>query len=122
MELNDDQKRWDKMWQLWSEGQADSPYAELMTYHGEINNGGHYQYFTNIENTGDVQEEIAALTTILPEKLKNNLQKAYEAYMVLEEKEDKESENIIDQCDNLFYENEEQINSLLEEYAAKIEL
>ena len=122
MELNDDQKRWDKMWQLWSEGQADSPYAELMTYHGEINNGGHYQYFTNIENTGDVQEEIAALTTILPEKLKNNLQKAYEAYLVLEERKDKESENIIDQCDNLFYENEEQINSLLEEYAAKIEL
>ena len=122
MELNDDQKRWDKMWQLWSEGQADSPYAELMTYHGEINNGGHYQYFTNIENTGDVQKEIAALATILPEKPKNNLQKAYEAYLVLEERKDKESENIIDQCDNLFYENEEQINSLLEEYAAKIEL
>lgn len=122
MELNDDQKRWDKMWQLWSEGQVDSPCAELMTYHGEINNGGHYQYFTNIENTGDVQEEIAALMTILPEKLKNNLQKAYEAYLVLGEKKDEKFENIIDQCDNLFYKNEEQINSLLEEYAAKIEL
>ena len=122
IDLNDDQKRWDKMWLLWSEGQADSPYAELMTYQGEINNGGHYQYFTNIGNTGDVQKEIAALTTILPKKLNNNLQKAYEAYLVLEEKEDKKSENTIDQCDHLFYENEEQINKLLEEYAAKIEL
>ena len=30
------------------EGKAESPYAELMTYQGDINNGGHSQYFSNV--------------------------------------------------------------------------
>ena len=50
VQLTDEQKKWNKMWELWSEGEADSPYAELMTYQSEINNGGHGQYFCNIEN------------------------------------------------------------------------
>ena len=54
-ELTDKQKKWNRMWDLWVEGRADSPYAELMTYQSEINNGGHDQYFVNIENTGDLQ-------------------------------------------------------------------
>ena len=40
-EPTDEQKKWNKMWHLWAEGRADSPYAELMTYQSEINNGGH---------------------------------------------------------------------------------
>ena len=31
-EPTDEQKKWNKMWDLWAEGRADSPYAELMTY------------------------------------------------------------------------------------------
>ncbi len=111
------------MWELWVEAKADSPYAELMTYQGEINNGGHSQYFTNIENVGDLQKELSALETILSEKLKDNLNKAYHAYMALEEKQnDEKAEEILEQCDYVFYKNEEEINHTLEEYAAKIEL
>ena len=29
-ELTEAQLKWNKMWQLWAEGHADSPYAELM--------------------------------------------------------------------------------------------
>ncbi len=54
-EPTDEQKKWNKMWDLWAEGRADSPYAELMTYQSEINNGGHDQYFFNVENTGNLQ-------------------------------------------------------------------
>ena len=123
VQLTDEQKKWNKMWELWSEGEADSPYAELMTYQSEINNGGHDQYFLNVENTGDLQKEMSALETVLSAKLKNNLQKAYKAYLVLEEKEDDEkAEEIMEQCDDVFYENEEEINHMLEEYSAKIEL
>lgn len=43
---NDEQTKWDKMWELWAEEQAESPYAELMTYQSEIDNGGHDQYFS----------------------------------------------------------------------------
>lgn len=50
-ELSDEQEKWNKMWNLWEENRADTPYAELMTYQSEINNGGHDQYFLNVENT-----------------------------------------------------------------------
>ena len=123
IELADAQKKWNKMWELWSDGQASSPYTELMTYQSEVYNGGHYQYFTNVENVGDLQKEMSALERILPKKLNIHLKKAYEAYLILEENdEDEKAEEIIEQCEDVFYENEELINRILEEYAAKIEL
>ena len=69
------EEKWNKMWELWVEGQAESPYAELMTYQSEIKNGGHDQYFTNVENTGDLQKEMMALETVLSLRLKENLKK-----------------------------------------------
>lgn len=122
VELTEEQQKWNKMWDLWAKGEASSPYAELMTYQGEINNGGHAQYFTNVENTGDLQKEMSALVNILPQKLIDNLQKAYKAYLILEEKEDDEqAEEILEQCDDVFYENEEEINRLLEELSKQIQ-
>ena len=123
VELNEELKKWDKMWELWTEGQADSPYAELMTYQGEINNGGHSQYFTNVENTGDLQKEMNTLQTVLPLKFKENLKKAYEAYLELEAKEeDEQLEEVLNQCDRLFYEHEEELNNILKEYANTVKL
>jgi len=123
IELTEEQIKWNKIWDLWVEGQADSPYAELMRYQSEINNGGHDQYFTNVENVGDLKKEMSALEQILSKKLNDNLNKAYKAYLVLEEKEgDEKAEEILEQCDDVFYENEEEINHLLEEYASKTEL
>ena len=123
VELTEVQLKWNKMWELWTEEKVDSPYAELMTYQSEINNGGHDQYFTNVENISDLNKEISALEQILSAELKNNLNKAYKAYLILEKKqEDEEAEETLEQCDDVFYENEEEINRLLEEYACKIEL
>ena len=123
VELTEEQLKWNKMWELWTEEKVDSPYAELMTYQSEINNGGHDQYFTNVENTSDLNKEISALEQILSAELKNNLNKAYKAYLILEKKEeDEEARETLEQCDDIFYENEEEINRLLEEYACKIEL
>lgn len=123
VEPREDLLKWDKMWDMWTEEKAESPYAELMTYQSEINNGGHSQYFTNVENTSDLQKEMSVLETILSEELKTNLKKAYEAYLILEEKEDDEkAEEILEQCDNAFYKNEEEINITLKEYASRIEL
>ena len=122
-ELTEEQLKWDKMWELWTEEKAVSPYAELMTYQSEINNGGHDQYFTNVENTANLGKEMSALDQILPAKLKDNLNKAYKAYLILEKKdEDEEAEEILDQCDDFFYENEEQINRILQEYANTLEI
>lgn len=123
IKLTKEQQKLDQIWSLWEEGQADSPYAELMTYQSEVGNGGHDQYFYNMENTGDLKKEMAALNTILPIKLKNNFDKAYEVYLLLKEKEgDEKSKEILEQCDDVIYENEETLNYILREYANKIEL
>lgn len=123
VELTYEQLKWNKMWELWEQEKAESPYAELMTYQSEINNGGHGQYFFNVENNGDLNADMTILTTVLSEELVDNLHKAYKAYLILEENEDDEkAEEIIEACDNVFYENEEEINSKLEAYADKIQL
>ncbi len=120
--LTEKELKWNKMWELWAEEQADSPYAELMTYQSEINNGGHAQYFDNVSSISDLQKEMSSLETVLPSQLKGTLKKAYEAYLALEENDNEKAEAILEQCDDMFYENEEEINRILEEYAAKIKL
>ena len=122
VELTEEQLKWNKMWELWTEEKTKSPYTELMTYQSEINNGGHSQYFCNVYNVSDLKKEMSALEEILTPLLRENLQKAYKADLILEEKEDEEAEEILDQCDDVFYENEEQINRILQEYANTLEI
>lgn len=122
-ELTDEQKKWNKMWDLWAEGRADSPYAELMTYQSEINNGGYDQYFFNIENTGDLQKEMAALDTVLPVKLRENLKNAYNVYLKqANEESDEQAGAMLRQYDDAFYKDEEEILCILREYASGLEL
>ena len=122
-ELSDEQKKWNKMWDLWEENRVDTPYVELMTYQSEINNGGHDQYFFNIENSGNLQKEMAVLKTVLPTKLRDNLQNAYDAYLKLtNEESDEQAGTILSQYDDEFYKVEEDINRILREYASQIEL
>lgn len=123
VKLTKEQLKWNKMWELWTEERVKSPYAELMTYQSEINNGGHSQYFCNVENVSDLQKEMSELQIILTPILSENLKKAYKAYLILEEnEEDENAEEILEQCDDIVYENEEQINHLLEEYANELEI
>ena len=122
VELTEAQLKFNKMWELWTEEKAESPYAELMTYQSEVNNGGHSQYFCNVENVGDLQKELTELGRVLPFDLNENLQKAYQAHLILEKTEDEKAEEIMERCDDVFHENEQIINQLLEKYAEKIEL
>lgn len=120
--LTEDQRKWNKMWDLWAEEKAASPYSELMKYHSEVNNGGHGQYFINVENNGNLKNEMSALAQILSAKLNANLEKAYAAYLALEERDDEKAEETLDQCDDVFYENEQEIICALEAYASKMQL
>ena len=90
VELTEEQLKWNKMWELWTEEKVKSPYSELMTYQSEINNGGHSQYFCNVENVSDLKKEMTVLEEILTPSLSKNLQKAYKAHLILKEKEDDE--------------------------------
>lgn len=120
VELTDTQLKWNKMWDLWVEGKVESPIGELMTYQSEINNGGHSQYFFNTENTDDLQMSLVNVLSILPKELKDNLENAYKAYTVLEQNEDnEEAEEILEKCDDIFYENEQEIIRILEQYSVE---
>ena len=110
------------MWELWTQEKVESPFSELMNYSGDVNSGGHDYYFENLEFEGDIKKDMSALSQILSPELNDNLNKAYKAYLTLKEKEnDKNADEIITQCDNVFYESEE-INNTLLTYALKIEL
>ena len=107
-QLTPEQLRWNRMWTLWSRGEADSPYAELMTYQGEVTNGGHGQYFSNTE---DLSGQMRTLESILPEDLAENLRRAYDACNT-------GNEDTLSRCDAFFCENEDRVSAILKEYAA----
>ncbi len=122
-ELTAEEQRRNALWERWANGEAPSPLAEIMTYQSEVNNGGHDQYFFNVSNTGDLRNALAVLSEALPEVHAQNLKRAYDAYSASEEQDDTaQAEAILEQCDAVFYEHEEEITSLLKAYAAQIEL
>ena len=114
--------RWNKLWDMWADGQIESPYQDFMTYQSEVNNGGHSQFFFNVENTGDVNAVVNENLSILPEVHKHNLEEAYLAYRKYNDADDNKMDEILDNCDHVFYENEELINEILEKRAETIEL
>lgn len=124
--LTEEQLKMNKLSDLLMEGKLESPYKEIMEYQGEVDNGGHDQYFFNIENTGDLKKHMETLYTILPEKLLENLKSAHRAYLVTEVNDEGEEYDaaveVMEGCDDVFYENEAEINSILEERASRIEL
>ena len=110
-------KNWDKMWELWENERAESPYQELMTYQAEVNNGGHSQFFLNVDNTGDVDAVVSVLLSVLSGALSRNLEKAYTAYKKYNESNEDKMDDILEKCDDVFYENESDVNEILEKYS-----
>lgn len=110
--------KWNKMWTLWADGKIESPYNELMSYHSDVNNGGHYQFFSNTDNIENSEDVVEILCDILPLELKENLKKAYGAYINLENDMDVDnSERIIEECDSIFFENEDTVIKMFQNYS-----
>ena len=68
--ISADPEKWNKMCDMWAEGEMQSPYSELMTYQGEVYNGGHYQYFDNVGSEGTLEKDMKQLEAILPSKFR----------------------------------------------------
>lgn len=109
-------ERYNRMWDRWAEGKIGSPFAELMTYQSEVNNGGHSQFFHNMNVRGVLKKTMMELNKILPENHKRNLKFAYDTYKKCGEDYER-SEPLLDKCDDFYYENEEPINNILENFA-----
>jgi hypothetical protein len=113
--------KFNKMWDLWAEGNIPSPYADLMTYQSEVNNGGHAQFFDNVSGTGHLHAVMKELKKIVPFDIKLSLVEAYNAYKVNGE-DAEENESFFDHADEVFYEKEEKINKILEKFSETIQL
>lgn len=121
-ELPVQDRKWNKIWDLWVAGQAESPYAQMMEYNAEVNNGGHSQYFFNIANCGDLKASAEILLRTLPEPLKSNFRTAYEAFAAQEDICDDENDVLFDECDSVFYDNEKLLLDILGGYAESMVL
>lgn len=114
----DKNNKWNKMWSLWADGKIESPYYELMSYYGEVVNGGHHQFFSNTDNIDSSENVVEILSNILPENLTINMKQAYKAYLDLENDTNIEkSEQDIKKYDSFLNENEEVITEMLKEYS-----
>ena len=116
-ELPVQDRKWNKMWDLWVEGRTESPYAEIMEYDSEVNNGGHSQYFFNVANCGDVAAAAQVLIASLPEPLLSNFRRGYEAFAAQKDICDDENDALFDECDSVFYDNEQILLDMLAKYA-----
>ena len=114
--LTTDQKL-DKMWDLWAINKLDLPCAKLMKYESEVNNGGHSQYFFNVANCGDLEKEVDAVISMLPEPLKENLKRGYDAFSSQKNIADDENDDLFYECDDVFYEHEQLIIDIIYEAA-----
>lgn len=120
--LTEEERKWNLMWDMWVQGDAASPYAELMEYESEVNNGGHSQYFFNVANCGDLNADIEKILMVLPEPLNENLKRAYDAFSGQEDICDDENEELFEECDEFFYENEKLLMDILKVYADSLSL
>lgn len=116
-ELTEEERKWNLMWDMWVQEEAISPYAELMEYDNEVNNGGHSQYFFNVANCGDLKSAVEKILAVLPEPLNENLKKAYDAFSGQEDICDDENFELFEECDRFFYKNENLLIDILKVYA-----
>lgn len=112
--------KWNKMWDLWCNEEIEPPYRELMDYLSGVNNGGHHCHLDNVSDNTDLKEYIDALKSILPEPLKSNVIRAYSAYIKNPDDLRDEDVKILEECDDVYYDNEEMINKILKDRANKI--
>ena len=114
------EEKLDRMWELWEIGDLKDPCAKLMTYESEVDNGGHSQYFYNIANCGDLAAEVEAVLSMLPEPLRENLNRGYTAFAAQEDICDDDNEELFEECDDVFYEHEQLLIDILYESAKSL--
>lgn len=109
--------KWDMMWEMWTEGKIASPIADMMSYDSEVNNGGHAQYFFNTANCSDMDAAVRRILPALPEPLRGNLARAYEAFAAQPKIDDDSNDDLFSECDDVFYKNEQLLLDILEKHA-----
>ena len=114
--------QWNKMMDLWTEEKLESPYSELIEYLNGINGEGHFCHFDNVNDNGNLKDYVTTLMTILPEPLKSTIELAYKTYEINPDDISEENEEILNNCDSVYYGNEELVNEILRKRASEVKL
>ena len=122
--LTTEEQKWNKMWELWEEERISSPCAELMTYESEVNSGGHLGFFDSQSSSSDLEKTMLVLIEVLSGELKENIERAYNAYLKYDGNEEEEEtlDELLDECDSVFYDNEGDVEAILRNYAKTIDV
>lgn len=108
--LTEKEIKWNLLWEKYAEGSLDKKYFILCDYHSGINGDGHYCFFDN--KSDELSDYIKTLKILLPDEFFKVLFKAYEAYT-----NNQDVESMCDIADDYFYQNEQIIIDILQEYA-----
>ena len=74
IELTEDVLKWNKMCELFGDGELEEPFYSLFYYDGEIQNGGHLQFFCNLEESEEpkLKDVLKNLKKLLSEEMYAN--------------------------------------------------
>lgn len=110
VELTEEQKKWNLLWEKYADGSLEKDYFVLCDYHSGVNGGGHHCFLDNNEER--LKEYSKSLKLLLPNDFFAEFYKAYTAYI-----KDEKVEEACDLVDTYFYKNEKIIISILQRYA-----
>lgn len=126
--LNLRQQRWMFMWNEWLKDNLCEPLEQLCTYDNEMTSHGHLHFFESFENDDNLNYFLNILYEELPEKISENLKKAYLIYKKYKSEIKNgveylplEEENIFLEVDEFYYNNELLIYDNFIDYVISIE-
>lgn len=102
--------KWNLLWEKYADGSLEHDYFVLCDYHAGVNGGGHGCFLDN--NSEHLTEYAESLKRLLPNAFFAEFQKACKAYL-----NDDNAEEMCDSADDYFYENEQVIIDILQNYA-----
>lgn len=110
-----EKKKWNKLWEVYGNGEWNDPIFYLCDYDSCINGEGHLCFFENNEDCLSKYSE--ELKKVMPDELYKNFDRALRAF---ERKIDEET--ICSEADAYFYEHEPDIIKVIQSYANTLEL
>ena len=105
----------DAFWQLWVKNELPSPYFELLTVISNLGALGHADFLNLLAKDDNLKRARSYSFDLLPEVIRTNFKNASQVYLANESRIG--DEDFLEEYDDIFYDNEQEIDKLLLSYA-----
>ncbi len=112
-----DEQILDALWHKWTKNETQSPLTEIMEIISNIGACGHADFFDFCKKEPHLQRDLDVALPLLPEVIKDNILKAKAVFDSTTEEE--KGDDFLDEFDDVFYENEDLIDSFLLSFIKK---